>query len=47
LTAGAALLATSLLALSSRVAGWVPAVFGVLAGFLTLGLIVDLIRRRD
>ena len=47
LTAGAAILATSLSALSSRVAGWVPATFGVLAGLLTLGLIVDLIRRRD
>ena len=47
LTAGAAILATSLSALSSRVAGWVPAAFGVLAGLLTLGLIVDLIRRRD
>ncbi|MGH2596709.1 MAG: AarF/UbiB family protein [Actinomycetota bacterium] len=47
LTAGAAILASSLSALSTRVAGWVPAVFGVLAGLLTLGLIVDLIRRRD
>ena len=47
LTAGAAILATSLSALSTRVAGWVPAVFGVLAALLTLGLIVDLIRRRD
>jgi predicted unusual protein kinase regulating ubiquinone biosynthesis (AarF/ABC1/UbiB family)/nucleotide-binding universal stress UspA family protein len=47
LTAGAAILATSLSALSSRVAGWVPATFGALAGLLTLGLIVDLIRRRD
>lgn len=47
LTAGAAILATSLSALSARVAGWVPATFGALAGVLTLGLIVDLIRRRD
>ena len=47
LTAGAAILATSLLALSTRVAGWVPTVFGILAGLLTLGLIVDLVRRRD
>jgi predicted unusual protein kinase regulating ubiquinone biosynthesis (AarF/ABC1/UbiB family)/nucleotide-binding universal stress UspA family protein len=47
LTAGAAILASSLSALSTRVAGWVPAAFGVLAGLLTLGLIVDLIRRRD
>ncbi len=47
LTAGAAILATSLSALSSRVAGWVPATFGVLAGLLTIGLLVDLIRSRD
>jgi predicted unusual protein kinase regulating ubiquinone biosynthesis (AarF/ABC1/UbiB family) len=47
LTAGAAILATSLAALSTRVAGWVPAVFGVVAALLTLALIVDLIRRRD
>jgi len=47
LTAGAAILATSLAALSTRVAGWVPAVFGVVAALLTLGLLVDLIRRRD
>jgi ubiquinone biosynthesis protein len=47
LTAGAAILATSLSALSTRVAGWVPVVFGVLAGLLTIGLLIDLIRRRD
>jgi predicted unusual protein kinase regulating ubiquinone biosynthesis (AarF/ABC1/UbiB family)/nucleotide-binding universal stress UspA family protein len=47
LTAGAAILATSLSALSSRVAGWVTPTFGTLAGLLTLGLIIDLIRRRD
>ena len=47
LTAGAAILATSLSALSARVAGWVPAAFGVVAGLLTLALVVDLIRRRD
>jgi predicted unusual protein kinase regulating ubiquinone biosynthesis (AarF/ABC1/UbiB family) len=47
LTAGAAILATSLSALSARVAGWVPATFGVLAGVLTLGLLIDLVRRRD
>jgi hypothetical protein len=47
LTAGAAILATSLSALSERVAGWVPATFGVLAGLLTLGLLIDLVRRRD
>ena len=47
LTAGAAILATSLAALSTRVAGWVPVVFGVLAALLTLGLLIDLVRRRD
>ena len=47
LTAGAAILATSLTALSTRVAAWVPTAFGILAGALTLGLVVDLIRRRD
>jgi ubiquinone biosynthesis protein len=47
LTAGAAILATSLTALSTRVAAWVPTAFGILAALLTLGLLVDLIRRRD
>jgi ubiquinone biosynthesis protein len=45
LTAGAALLATGLTVLSTRVAGWVPVAFGVAAGVLTLGLLVDLFRR--
>jgi ubiquinone biosynthesis protein len=45
LTAGAALLATGLTLLSTRVAGWVPIVFGVAAGVLTIGLLVDLFRR--
>ena len=47
LTAGAAILATGLTALSTRVAGWVPATFAAVAGLLTLGLLVDLIRSRD
>jgi predicted unusual protein kinase regulating ubiquinone biosynthesis (AarF/ABC1/UbiB family)/nucleotide-binding universal stress UspA family protein len=47
LTAGAAILATALTAVSGRVAGWVPVAFGVLGGLLTLGLLVDLIRRRS
>ena len=46
LTAGAAGLATGLTAMSTRVAGWVPAAFGVIAGLLTVGLLVDLVRRR-
>jgi ubiquinone biosynthesis protein len=45
LTAGASLLATGLTLLSDRVAGWVPVLFGVAAGVLTLGLLVDLFRR--
>jgi predicted unusual protein kinase regulating ubiquinone biosynthesis (AarF/ABC1/UbiB family)/nucleotide-binding universal stress UspA family protein len=47
LTAGAAILATGLTATSTRVAGWVPGVFAAIAALLTLGLLVDLIRRRD
>ena len=45
LTAGAAVLATGLTLLSSRVAGWVPIVFGVAAAVLTLALLADLFRR--
>jgi predicted unusual protein kinase regulating ubiquinone biosynthesis (AarF/ABC1/UbiB family)/nucleotide-binding universal stress UspA family protein len=45
LTAGAAVLATGLTLLSERVASWVPTLFGVTAGVLMLGLIVDLFRR--
>ncbi len=47
LTAGAAILATGLTALSTRVAGWVPGTFAAIAGLLTLGLLIDLVRRRD
>jgi ubiquinone biosynthesis protein len=47
LTAGAAILATALTAVSSdRVAGWVPAAFGVISAGLLLALLVDLIRKR-
>jgi predicted unusual protein kinase regulating ubiquinone biosynthesis (AarF/ABC1/UbiB family) len=45
LTAGAALLATGLTLLSTRVPGWVPSVFGAAAAVLTVGLVVDLFRR--
>ena len=45
LTAGAAVLASGLTALSTRVAGWVPVGFGVVGAVLTLGLVVDLVRR--
>ena len=47
LTAGAAILATALTAVSSdRVAGWVPVAFGVISAGLLLALLVDLIRKR-
>jgi ubiquinone biosynthesis protein len=47
LTAGAAMLGTALTAVSDKVASWVPVAFGVVALVLTLGLIVDLVRRRQ
>ena len=47
LTAGAAILASGLTAISARVPGWVPVAFGALAGVLTLGLLLDLFRNRD
>jgi ubiquinone biosynthesis protein len=47
LTAGAAILASALTAVSSdRVARWVPAAFGVISAGLLLALLVDLIRKR-
>lgn len=46
LTAGAAGLATGLTAVSARVVGWVPVTFGVIAGVLTVGLLIELVRRR-
>jgi ubiquinone biosynthesis protein len=46
LTAGAAILGTSLTAVSTRVADWVPAVFGAVAFVLTMALLVDLFRKR-
>ena len=46
LTAGAAILGTSLTAVSNRVADWVPAVFGAVAFVLTMALLVDLFRKR-
>jgi len=45
LTAGAAVLASGLTALSTRVAGWVPVTFGVVGAILTFGLVLDLVRR--
>ena len=45
LTAGAAVLATGLTVAAERVSDWIPLGFGALAGLLTVGLIVDLLRR--
>ncbi|MGH2527852.1 MAG: AarF/UbiB family protein [Actinomycetota bacterium] len=45
LTAGAAVLATGLTVAAERVSDWIPVGFGALAGLLTVGLIVDLLRR--
>ena len=45
LTAGAAVLASGLTALSTRVPTWVPVTFGIVGGLLTIGLLVDVVRR--
>jgi ubiquinone biosynthesis protein len=47
LTAGAAILASGLTAISPRVPVWVPIAFGILGGLLTLGMLVDLFRHRE
>jgi predicted unusual protein kinase regulating ubiquinone biosynthesis (AarF/ABC1/UbiB family)/nucleotide-binding universal stress UspA family protein len=46
LTAGAAVLASGLTAVSERVPPWVPITFGVVGGLLTLALVTDLFVRR-
>ncbi|MGB6176720.1 MAG: AarF/UbiB family protein [Methylocella sp.] len=46
LTAGAAGLATGLTAMSTRVADWIPVTFGTIAGVLTVGLLIEVVRRR-
>jgi ubiquinone biosynthesis protein len=46
LTAGAAVLASGLTAVSERVPPWVPVTFGVVGGLLTLSLVADLFVRR-
>jgi len=46
LTAGAAVLASGLTAVSERVPPWVPVTFGIVGGFLTLSLVADLFVRR-
>jgi predicted unusual protein kinase regulating ubiquinone biosynthesis (AarF/ABC1/UbiB family)/nucleotide-binding universal stress UspA family protein len=47
LTAGAAILASGLTAISARVPGWVPITFGILGGLLTFGMLLDLVRSRN
>lgn len=46
LTAAASVLSCGLTAMSATVADWVPATFGIVAGLLTLGLLLDLMRGR-
>jgi ubiquinone biosynthesis protein len=46
LTAGAAILASGLTAISARVPGWVPITFGVVGALLTAGMLLDLLRSR-
>jgi ubiquinone biosynthesis protein len=47
LTAGAAMLGTALTAVSDKVTWWLPVAFGVAAFVLTVGLVVDLARKRE
>ena len=47
LTAGAAILASGLTAMSARVPGWVPITFGIVGGVLTFGLLLDLFNNRS
>jgi predicted unusual protein kinase regulating ubiquinone biosynthesis (AarF/ABC1/UbiB family)/nucleotide-binding universal stress UspA family protein len=46
LIAGAAILASGLTGVSERVDPWVPVTFGVVGGLLTLGILIDIIRKR-
>ncbi|MBA3691334.1 MAG: universal stress protein [Actinobacteria bacterium] len=45
ITAGASLLGAAMTASSDRVAAWIPASLGALGAILTLGLLIDLVRR--
>jgi ubiquinone biosynthesis protein len=47
LTAGAAILASGLTAISTRVPGWVPITFGIVGALLTAGMLLDLFRSRS
>jgi ubiquinone biosynthesis protein len=46
LTAGAAVLASGLTAVSDKAPTWVPVAFGVAGAALTLGMLVDIVRKR-
>jgi predicted unusual protein kinase regulating ubiquinone biosynthesis (AarF/ABC1/UbiB family)/nucleotide-binding universal stress UspA family protein len=45
--AAAALLGTAIVATSSRVAAWVPITLGAVGAIFTLGLLLDLVRKRN
>jgi len=46
LTAAATVLASGLTVMSTAVPEWVPITFGIVAGLLTIGLVIDLLRGR-
>ena len=46
LTAAASILASGFTVTSTGVAEWVPITFGIVAGLLTIGLVIDLLRER-
>jgi ubiquinone biosynthesis protein len=46
LTAAASMLASGLTVMATGVAEWVPITFGIVAGLLTVGLVIDLLRGR-
>ena len=46
LTAGGAMVGTAITATSTHLDPWVPATLGSVGGLLTLGLVIDLLRRR-
>ena len=46
LTAAASILASGLTVTSTGIAEWVPITFGIVAGLLTVGLVIDLLRGR-
>ncbi len=46
LTAAASILAGGLTVTAAGVADWAPITFGIVAGLLTIGLVIDLLRGR-